>query len=292
MTPELDFLTDVSDARIVSAFNMAFSDYALKMDERSEAWLHNRMVKNNVDYDCSVGAFVDNDLVGFSLTGIDDWQGVYSAYDAATGIIEDYRGQGLAARMFDFALPRLRDMKVKQFLLEVLQENEPAIKAYSRVGFNITREFDCFIWNPGETPMPGGVVSGNTVFEIRDIDKTQVCQLADHLDFHPSWEVSLSAVSRIPGDVLAYGAFMDGQLVGTLVYFPLMEWLVNLAVHREVRRCSVGTRLLQHLAARLPRETGTVKLINVEKGAGGMKPFLESIGFAYEISQYEMAMKL
>jgi ribosomal protein S18 acetylase RimI-like enzyme len=307
MNLDFDFLTETPGSQIVRAFNLAFGDYALKMDDRDEIWLRNRMQKNNVDYDCSVGVFAGDELVGFSLTGIDNWRGIPSAFDAATGIVPGYRGQGLAHRMFEHALPRLRERGIQRFLLEVLQVNEPAIKAYRRVGFEATREFDCYIWKPAETRIAGsrpaasagrvataGPDTGSTAaaFEVLPVDKSLTNELADHLDYHPSWEISLAAIGRIPDEVLAYGAFEGDRLVGTLVYYPLLEWIVNLVVRRDARRRLVGTRLLRHLEAHLSPDTGTVKMINVERGAEGMKRFVEAVGFEFEIAQFEMAMDL
>lgn len=40
-------------------------------------------------------------MVGFTLIGIDEWRGGLGAFDAATGIADGYRGQGLARAMFD-----------------------------------------------------------------------------------------------------------------------------------------------------------------------------------------------
>lgn len=40
-------------------------------------------------------------MVGFTLIGINEWQGGLGAFDAATSIADGYRGQGLARAMFD-----------------------------------------------------------------------------------------------------------------------------------------------------------------------------------------------
>jgi ribosomal protein S18 acetylase RimI-like enzyme len=290
MTVCLDFLAETSPARIVRAFNSAFGDYAIKMDDRDETWLVNRMKKNAVDYSCSVGAFAGDDLVGFSLTGIDDVRGVPTAYDAATGIVPGYRGQGLAARMFDHALPRLRERGIQTFLLEVLQVNEPAIKAYQRVGFEVTREFDCYSWLPGNTACTDRPL--DLEIEIRPVAAERTVELAADLDYEPSWEVSLAAVGRIPDKVISLGAFADNQLIGTVVYYPLLKWIVNLVVRREARRKGIGTSLLCELKRQLPLGHEKVTLPNVERGRGGSGDFLLANGFDLEISQFEMAMNL
>jgi ribosomal protein S18 acetylase RimI-like enzyme len=46
--------------------------------------------------------------------------------------------------MFIFIKPRLKAIGIKNFYLEVLQENKSAIRAYKKTGFEIVRILDCF----------------------------------------------------------------------------------------------------------------------------------------------------
>lgn len=301
MDQRLVFLDSTPFPQIAGAFNEAFADYYLQMGQRAEVWLRNRMIKNAVDLECSVGVFDGDKLVGFSLTGLDTWQGAPAAFDAATGIVPDHRGHGLARKMFDFALPRLRERGVERFLLEVLQVNEPAIKAYRNTGFHITREFDCFeldVASAGATPdMPADPGSGTKSgpapdLVVRPIPKERTAELADHLEWSPSWENSLASIRRIPDEVLAFGAHERDTLVGTIVYYPLLNWVMNVTVRRDLRRRGIGTRLLVHLLANLPEGIPRIRLVNVAHDDRGAIAFLEGRGFRKFASQYEMEMKL
>jgi ribosomal protein S18 acetylase RimI-like enzyme len=239
--------------------------------------------------------------VGFSLTGVDLWQGAPAAFDAATGIVPAHRGRGLARKMFDFALPRLRERGVERFLLEVLQVNEPAIKAYRNTGFHITREFDCFeldrasAGGPPETPgVDASAARTPPALDriVRPIPKERAEDLADQLEWVPSWENSVASIRRIPDEVLAFGAYERDALVGTIVYYPLLNWVMNLTVRREVRRRGIGTQLLAHLLANIPESVPRVRIVNVAHEDTGATAFLESCGFRKFTSQYEMEMML
>lgn len=137
-------LDRVSRRQIHATFQEAFSDYAVDMTSLTEERLHIRCTKNNVDWKVSVGAFDGKRMVGFTLIGIDRWRGGLGAFDAATGILRGFRGQGLATRMLDHALPELGRRGVGTFVLEVITDNEPAIRAYKKAGFEISREWKCF----------------------------------------------------------------------------------------------------------------------------------------------------
>jgi ribosomal protein S18 acetylase RimI-like enzyme len=297
MNLRLDFLTDVTLSNVTATFCAAFADYHLPVVNLAEERLSSRLAKNAYSPECSVGAFAGDELVAISLTGIDVWQGEASAFDAATGIMPAFRGQGLARQMFAFALPRLRERGIVRFLLEVLQVNEPAIKAYSRAGFQVTREFDCY-----ELPLPtlasfrlGGqqpATKNLGEFRIVDIDRQQIFELADELDWQPSWENSFAAIQRIPADVYAHGALVAGKLIGTVVYCPLQNWILNLVVAQEHRRQGIGSHLMCHLLAHLPAVTESVKLVNIQHSDAGMQSLLTSLGFQLYVSQFEMEVAL
>lgn len=282
------FLADLDFSRIIKTFDEAFADYYLKSKTSSERWLYNRCVKNGVAFDCSVGAFDGERLVGITLIGLDDWRGVPAAFDAGTGIIPDFRGHGLARRMFDHAVPRLKERGVRQFLLEVLQVNEPAIKAYRKSGFEITRELDCYELPLCEWRAPKDAQS----WQVRPIDLELVCTFRSFVDWYPSWENSFMSIRRIPDTIFAYGAFDGSDCVGEVVYYPLLNWIVSLVVRKDRRRRGVATALLAHLLTRLDPETETVRLTNVDHSDGVMTAFFKSHGFRLFATQYEMALAL
>ena len=289
MMLDYKFLKTEQLPQIFETFAIAFADYYLEVSSVSERIFANRSVKNGVRYDCSVGVFDESKLVGFTLVGFDDWQGRPAAFDAGTGIIPDYRGQGIAGKMFDFATPKLRDQGVEKFLLEVLQVNEPAIKAYQAAGFSITRELDCFELKLDEFkfgPETGGAI------EIKPVDKATIISLQGHLDWPPSWETSYAAIERIPDEMTMLGAFEGGRCIGALAYYPLLNWIVNLVVDRDCRRQGVAAGLLTELVTRYRPDQDSIRLNNVDHSDPAMIGLLQKAGFHMFANQYEMELNL
>lgn len=282
------FAGDLDFTRIIRTFDEAFADYYLKSNTSCERWLYNRCVKNGVAFDCSVGAFDGDRLVGITLVGLDVWQGVPAAFDAGTGIIPEFRGGGLARQMFALAVPRLKERGVRQFLLEVLQVNKPAIKAYRKSGFEITRELDCYELPLSEWKPPLDA----QIREIRPIDREQIATFRSHCDWHPSWENSFTSINRIPDKIVAFGAFDGSDCVGEIVYYPLLNWIVSLVVSKNHRREGIATALLSHFLAQLDPAIGTVRLTNVDHSDEVMATFFTSRGFRVFTTQYEMALAL
>ena len=109
MSLEYSFLKEEQFPRIHRAFMEAFAEYYVDTSGMTETVLHNRAVKNGVDFGLSAGVFDGKDLVGFTLIGLDRWNEKSGAYDIATGIVPSHTGRGIAGGMFDFALPKLEE---------------------------------------------------------------------------------------------------------------------------------------------------------------------------------------
>jgi len=127
----LEFL-DLAD--IVHTFNCAFADYIVpvRLDERQ---LQRKVIAENIDLACSAGAFDGGELVGLILHGRDELNGDKVLYNGGTGVLPEYRGQGLVGRFYEFLGPRLIKAGFDHCLLEVITTNVPAIRAYEKVGF-------------------------------------------------------------------------------------------------------------------------------------------------------------
>jgi ribosomal protein S18 acetylase RimI-like enzyme len=283
------FLSRDMTGALFRTFVEAFSDYALDMSHVREKVFLNRALKNGVDFESSVGVFGGDRMVGYTLIGIDQWKGAPAAFDIGTGIVKRHRGKGLATGMFEYAVPRLREKGVRAFLLEVLQENGRAIKAYEKTGFRITREFDCFQLRLDRVEMAETAVLRG---EIHELEREQVDWFEEALDWQPSWENSFASIKRIPDDVAFLSMSVDGEPAGILVYYPALTWIMCIAVKRPYRRRGIGTALVRHLVDSLKGVIPTVRLINVQHADSGMTSFLERCGFEIFVKQFEMELDL
>ena len=279
----------VNRDQLHKAFLEAFGDYAMDSSRVSEDRLLLRMQKNAVNYDLSPGAYVDGKLVGFTLVGIDDWDGRRTAYDAGTGIVSDHRGRGLAGRMFESVLPGLREHGVTQFVLEALKDNQRAIRAYQKSGFETSRYLRCFTADLQMLRTLGSTRGWN----VCDARFEEVLALASDADWLPSFENRFSASIFIPQDVRFLGAYRSGgsergRCTGAVAYCPRLNWLLTLVVRRTERRCGVGRALLGALARSIPASVTGLAALNVDAQDTGMQAFLGRVGFSHLIDQVEM----
>ena len=278
----------VDTDQLARTWQGAFADYVVDMSSMTDERIRIRSAKNAVDLDVSPGAFDGPLMVGFTLVGVDDCMGEPAAFDAATGIVPAARGAGLAGRMLEWTRPKLRSLGVSRFYLEVIQDNEPAVRAYRKAGFEITRELRCF-----QVPAaPLRERESDGPLPLRPTDRTALARFAAEVDWVPSWENSFAAISRIEDRLLVIGAFDGEACVGEAVYSPYFNWVMSLVVARPHRGRGIGTALLRELARRAPDEVANLKVLNVDAGDVATQRLLVAAGAVPYVNQYEMALAL
>lgn len=288
MTIEIRFLKNKNFTEVYSTSREAFSDYALNMSNLTDKILYNRALKNGISFESSVAAFENDQMVGYTLVGIGPWKNTVSAYDISTGIIKPFRGQGIANQMFDFILKKLQSKGIHKFVLEVLQNNTPAIKTYEKVGFYIVREFDCFQLEFNKKKTFEKKVKN---LQIQSVQKDQLSSFQDFLDWPPSWENSFAAIQRIPDEVVLLSAAHENRPGGLLAYYPALNWMMCLAVDKPIRRSGIATELLSSLIEKIQDKVPLIKLVNVLHTDDGTIQFISRMGFEKYTSQYEMELE-
>ena len=261
---------------LFECFLAAFSDYQVDM-KMSREQFELRLARDGVRLDVSVGAFDESKMVGFYMNALGEWQGKQTAYDAGTGVTPAYRRQGIAEELFAHVVPRLKEIAVEQYLLEVLTGNERAIRLYRKLGFVETRRFAVFRKNEPVTPLGD---SG-----IGRVERPDWELFKSFWDGYPSWQNSIDAVDRIPNERVVVCAYVDEMLVGYGVAFKPWANLMQLAVAREHRRKGIGSRILAALQAEMPE---SLKVTNVDEELIETMTFFDGKGFEMVFEQLEM----
>ena len=278
-------LQGVPFATIHACFSAAFADYAVKAVAMSEALLLRRAHKNAWAPELSAGAWLEDQLVAVSLTGVDCVAGEQRAYDICTGIVPDHRGSGLAGRMLASMLEGLHAAGVKAMQLEVLQQNRAGIRAYEKAGFQLTRGLVVCSARVDEVTHSGrqGAIS--------KIDSEQLFQLSDQLEFEASFEQRDEAIRILSGELEFLGAFDGEDCVAALAYDPKTDWLMRLVTHRKHRRQGYAAGLLSVLAQSLPAKS-VVRAVNIEDRDSATLAVLGRHGFEETVRQWEMRLEL
>jgi len=281
-------LSNISLEKIYKTFVEAFSDYHVKFTLSFDDFLF-MMNRRGMNRDLSFGAFENERLLGFTLNGLGLWNGFLTAYDTGTGIIPDYRKKGLAKRIFHESLPVLRQNNIKQYLLEVLKQNKVAYELYIKLGFEVNREFDYYVFKKNDIKNYAFAKCPNKI-RIEETDEIDWAKAISFFDFEPSWQNSLEAIKRSFDSYFRIAAYKNEDLVGFGFLQKSNGDIPQIAVNKDFRRKGIGSAIFRKLID--INQIENFQIINTEKTDIGMKKFLEHFNIFPSGGQYEMILKL
>jgi ribosomal protein S18 acetylase RimI-like enzyme len=190
--------------------------------------------------------------------------------------------------VFIESIPFLQKAGIKQYLLEVLQHNEPAVSVYRKMQFKVSREFNYFISESSKLKLKTGNLPAG--YSLKQINPEQVGDTSSFWDYTPSWQNSFEAIYRKPDDFLITAAFINDQMIGYGILEPSSGDITQLAVHPLHRRKGIGTVLLEALLNN-NRHSG-IKAINTDISSEASTRFFEASGLLLKGKQFEMIKEL
>lgn len=278
---EFKNLNDVDITTIHAAFVDAYSQYAVPMT-LSVTDLASMMRLRSYAAEHSLGCFVDGQLVGFVLVGVRQVQGVWRAYDVATGVIGAYQHQKIGTQLLAQLTPRLTAAGMATFQLEVLAQNEAAQGLYRKQGFQVTRRLCCYQKTWGHSgELAGHSSSAALPAVLADVDEVQFGS------FVPSWQNSL-ATYRIDPDQYHLETITDGA--GLCAYGIIQRHsytILQLGIAPHLRTPALLSTLIERLAQAVaaPR----LRILNLEADSWLDQQF-QALGWENMVNQYEMAI--
>lgn len=281
---EIKSLAHISFETIFKAFNQAFANYEVQLDfEQLKAMWKRR----GFQPEFSFAAFEEREIVAFTLNGIGLYNGTRTAYDTGTGTLEEYRGQGLATKIFEYSIPFLKKRGIQQYLLEVLQHNAKAVSVYRALGFETVREFNYFMQENGEIR---NIRCADSRYGIRKIHIEHYRSISDFWDFTPSWQNSMESIKRAAADLVSLGVFDGKKLIGYSVFEPASGDITQIAIDKSNRRKGIASLLLEgmlHLNG-----NAMIKVVNTDIHCGSITGFLQSRNVEIKGRQFEMVKQL
>lgn len=282
---EIKSLGNTSHDKLFQAFEQAFADYELQLNK---AELLTMLKRRGFNPTLSFAAFDGDKIVSFTCNGIGDFNGTRMAYDTGTGTLKDYRGQGLATQIFEYSIPHLKEAGIKEYLLEVLQHNTGAVSVYSKLGFEVTREFYYFKTEPERINKE--VKTPDFPYTLGVININEYDSIPGFWDFNPSWQNSIESINRAPEDFICLGVFTEGRLVGYGVFDPTSGDVTQIAVDKPYRRKGIGSLLLQKMIE--ANKYTSIKIVNTDIACDSITAFLKAKNIEPTGKQFEMIKKL
>lgn len=274
-------LTSTTIAELVEVFNASFEDYFIPI-QLSEVSLLDKMKTENVFLDYSVGVSINNQLVAFILIGIDSKNNQLLSYNAGTGVIPEFRGQHLPQKMYDYLLPLLHKNNIRSHYLEVITQNQKAIKIYESIGYQVTKKVTCFKGKINEPKQPFDY----QIFEFDFVSQSTIESFWNH---QPTYQNTLSSINRNKNAHTFLGVFSENGLLAYIIYANSNARVKQFGVDKNYRKSLLGQQLFYQVQkANLNQE---ISLINIDSNDTESVAFLQKIGLSTTVEQYEMVLQ-
>lgn len=267
---------------IYKTFLSAFIDYTVPLNLPYLQFKH-MLTRRGYNPQISVGAFDHNQLVGIVLNGQRNWNGKTTAYDLGTGVIADFRKQGITTNLLQIAQKQFCSAGIEQYLLEVITSNTAAVQLYKKNGFKIQREFQCY-------ELEREICMQDLFYTVNHVSKLDWEQVEDFWDFRPSWQNSIESVETLSDSFIYSIVCKNNAIVGYGIIDKETGDIPQFAVDKNWRRKGIGSSLIVDLVHNT--KAHKIKLLNVQDQSHSIEQFLLKVGFKNGVRQYEMLLKL
>jgi ribosomal protein S18 acetylase RimI-like enzyme len=261
---------------LVKFLNQGFENYFVPIQFNIETFL-TMLRKDGTDLTVSRVLLLDDQPCGIALIARRGW----TSRLAAMGIAKETRGKGAGSWFMEVLINEARQRGEREMVLEVIEQNEAAVRLYQRSGFQTVRRLIGFTCKSRNAP--DGEKS-----DLQEIDLREMSRLIlqnGWLDL--PWQLSGESIAQMNPPARAY---RKGQAY-IVVSNPAVEHVViwSLLVEADARGNGLGTQMLKNIMANHTGKTWHVPAVFPEKFAR----VFERAGFEQEeLSQWQMSLSL
>ena len=198
---------------------------------------------------------------------------------AAMGIVEETRNKGAGSWFMDELTNEARQRGDREMTLEVIEQNEPAVKLYRKSGFQTVRRLIGLIRRDAEE-------DGKS--DLCEIDLREMGRLVSlHGWSDLPWQLSGESIAQMNPPACAYRKEQAYVAVSNPIAEQVVVW--SLLVEQGVRGRGLGADMLKSVIANHTGRTWHVPAIFPEE----FGKVFEKAGFEREeLSQWQMNLKL
>jgi GNAT superfamily N-acetyltransferase len=270
---KLKDLEGVNFEEIADTWNLAFSDYIVKINmkpEEIEAYFRTTKVERS----SSFGAYYDGTLVGMLLNSVDTFRGKTVAYDAMTGVVPEHRDKGVFSLLFEYTKNHLKSNGITHYYLEVITENKKAFEIYRKKGGKIDREFSVM----------EGRISNDFCSDIQvTVLPLRYFPTRDISEYEPSLGNRIVALHRNIHNYKIACVEVDGRKVAAI--FNGHGGVLQIMFHGAKDK-----NLLRILMSYLSRNFEILRISNIPTTETALIDALLKMGFNILVNQYEMSI--
>ena len=266
----------VSD--LVTTLNQGFEDYFIPIQFTNSMFL-NMLHKDGIDLSASRVLLVDNKPSGIALIAPRGARRVSRL--AAMGIAKEIRGKGAGSWFMKGLIDEACKRDDKEMVLEVIEQNEPAVRLYQNYGFESVRRLVGYTCR-------GKDAIENKKDELLQIDLREMSRLISQYGLPDlPWQLSGESLVQIKPSVHAYRVEQAYIVTSNPEAEHVVIW--SLLVEPEARGHGLASKMLKHIVANYAGKTWHVPALCPEE----LGKVFERAGFEKEaLSQWQMKRDL
>jgi len=253
--------------------NLSFEEYLVPITFNLIQFL-TMLRKDSVDLYASRVLVGDGDPMGIALIARRGW----TSRLAAMGIVKEARGMGAGTWLMDKVIQDAQDRKDHELVLEVIEQNDPAVKLYRKCGFEVVRRLIGFSYKDN-----GEKTDGTPLPEI-DLRTVGALILQHGLPDLP-WQLAGETIAHLNPPARAFQRDSAYVVTSSPDADHVVIW--TLLVEQAARGKHLGMDLLQSVMGAYPGRTWHVPAIMPEE----LGPIFERAGFTREeLTQFQMKL--
>jgi ribosomal protein S18 acetylase RimI-like enzyme len=274
MTFTSDPASDYSNAELVEILNRGFESYFVPIAFHVAAFL-NMVRKDGIDLTSSRVLLKDDNPMGIALIARRGW----TSRLAAMGIAKEYRGLGAGSWFMEHLIREAGQRGEREMLLEVIEQNEPAVHLYKKCGFEIMRRLIGLIRRDAVEDAEG---------QLEEIDIHTASNLITQYGLPDlPWQLSGESIAQTNPPARAYCKGSAYTVITNPEANDVVVW--SLLVEPSTRGNERGADMLKSVIAKHPHKTWHIPALLPEE----LGIVYESAGFVREeLSQWQMRLRL
>eukprot|EP01124_Arcella_intermedia_P024231 TRINITY_DN4031_c0_g3_i1.p1 TRINITY_DN4031_c0_g3~~TRINITY_DN4031_c0_g3_i1.p1 ORF type:complete len:310 (+),score=77.03 TRINITY_DN4031_c0_g3_i1:60-932(+) len=276
---------DVLSDGFYNCFLRAFENYYVPMAVPFE-FLVKLLERSRINWEDSVVALDSQQkCVGFVCMCLEDRQGALVAYNCSTGVVPEWRRKGLLQDMLNFVAEDQKKKGCARILLNVLEQNEPATKAYLKNGYQFLSKENNYRLHVGNL----AALKKNSCV-VKEMGKEDILKFGSDFEWVPAWDSTYSAIQAIQDPMDVFGVYEGTECVGFLVFYPTFLQILQLFVQPSHRNKGLALSLLHEIFRKYPHLSGCNYMGVPPNSSTAL--FLEHIGSECFIIQHLMVKDL
>jgi len=259
---------------LVKLLNLGFENYLVPIQFSLSQFL-TMIRKDSIDLTSSRVLLADDVPSGIALIARRGW----TSRLAAMGISEQIRGKGAGSWFMDRLIDEARERDDHEMVLEVIEQNEAAVRLYQKYGFQTIRRLIGFTRTGAMETSTG---------DLQEIDlRAAGVLLSMHGLPDLPWQLSAESIAHMNPPVRAYRMGQAYAVISNPDAEQIVIW--SLLVEQDARGNELGVDMLNSIAAKHAGKTWHVPAILPEE----LGKVYEKAGFEKDhLSQWQMRLAL